>query len=86
MYTPIVSDWAEKTNLNCQKEIDLSVGVIDVVVYAGDTGLFEIGTTRPTKIILLLHYITKMSGNYTVHFWPYSSKDSFIFRNWAMKT
>lgn len=81
-----VTDWAVKSGLNCQAEVDISVGVVDVIVYADDIGLFEIGTTRPTKIILLLHYISKMSGCYTVHFWPYDSLESFVFRNWTIKT
>ena len=80
----IVVDWAVNSKLDYQMEVDISVGVVDVIIYADDTGLFEIGTTRPTKIILLLHYISKMNGFYTVHFWPYSSKESFVFRNWTI--
>src|SRR3989344_960014 len=73
-----ISDWASKSKLIIQTEVDISVGIVDVIVYADDTGLFEIGTTRPTKIILLLNYIARMSGIYTVHFWPYNSLESIV--------
>lgn len=78
----IVTSWSAACGLNYEKEIDISVGVADVIVYADDIGIFEIGTTRPTKIVLLLRYITKIGGFYTVHFWPYAMTEAFIFRNW----
>lgn len=81
----IVSQWAENNGLKFQKEIDISVGVADVLVYADDTSIFEIGTTRPTKMVLLLKYISKLDGFYTVHFWPYVENNAFIFRNWDYK-
>ena len=74
--------WAESLNLCWVKEVDISIGVADVLVYADDIGIFEIGTTRPTKMILLLKYIARLDGFYTVHFWPYSGPDAFVFRNW----
>jgi hypothetical protein len=78
----IVISWAESLNLCWVKEVDISIGVADVLVYADDIGIFEIGTTRPTKMILLLKYIARLDGFYTVHFWPYSGPDAFVFRNW----
>ena len=78
----IVVNWALHHNLGYQKELDISVGVVDVIVYADDFGLFEIGTTRPSKLILLLKYISKLDDYYSIHFWPYQSNLSFIFKNW----
>lgn len=78
----VVASWAKKVKLDFQKEIDISVGVADVLVYGDDIGIFEIGTTRPTKMILLLTYIAKQTTPYTVHFWPYGSKKAIVFRNW----
>ena len=81
----LIIDWASRSNLSYQTEVDISIGVVDVIVYADDIGLFEIGTTRPTKIILILNYIVRMSGIYTVHFWPYNSLESIVFRNWSYR-
>jgi hypothetical protein len=78
----IVTDWAKKNNLDYEKEVDISIGVADVLVFADDIGIFEIGTTRPTKILLLLKYISKQTSLYTVHFWPYGQKTAIIFKNW----
>lgn len=78
----VVKSWAKLMNLETEEEIDLSVGRVDVLVYADDIGIFEIGTTRPTKMILLLKYITKLSNPYTVHFWPYGTNNAFVFKNW----
>lgn len=77
-----VISWAQSLNLSWEKEVDMSIGVADVLVYADDIGIFEIGTTRPTKMILLLKYIVRLDGFYTVHFWPYGTAEAFIFRNW----
>jgi len=45
----IVKSWAKSKHLEFVEEIDISIGVADVLVYADDVGIFEIGTTRPTK-------------------------------------
>lgn len=78
----IVKSWAESVNLKVEKEVDISVGVADVLVYADDIGIFEIGTIRPTKMLLLLKYIVKIQRPFTVHFWPYGSSDAIVFKNW----
>ena len=78
----IVANWANNHELEYEKEVDVSIGVADVIVYADDIGIFEIGTTRPTKMLLLLRYISKLTGCYTVHFWPYNISKAFLFRNW----
>ncbi len=78
----LVAAWAKSKNLEYDKEVDISVGVADVLVYGDDLGIFEIGTTRPTKILLLLKYIAKQTTPLTVHFWPYGTNESFIFKNW----
>lgn len=78
----IISDWAISKNLEFSHEIDVSVGVADVVIYASDLGIFEIGTTKPIKMLLLLKYIFREKRSITVHFWPYESDKAFIFRNW----
>lgn len=74
--------WANSLNLDYDEEIDILVGVADVLVYADDLGIFEIGTTRPTKMLLLLKYIAKEDHPMTVHFWPYGTNKAFIFKNW----
>lgn len=78
----IVEKWAELYNLDSEKEVDICVGVADVLVYGEDLGIFEIGTTRPSKMLLLLKYIAKQNTCYTVHFWPYGSSKAIIFKNW----
>lgn len=78
----LVKAWTTIYNLEFEEEVDISIGVADVVVYAADTGIFEIGTTRPTKILLLLKYLIKLSKPYSIHFWPYKIKNAFVFRNW----
>ncbi len=78
----IVRSWAKSQDLKVETEVDVSVGVADVLVYADDLGIFEIGTTRPTKMILLLKYIVRQGVPCTVHFWPYGTTDAFVFRNW----
>lgn len=78
----IVVKWAKSNNLTFDKEVDVSVGVADVLVYGNDLGIFEIGTTRPTKMLLLLKYIARQDTYYTVHFWPYGNNKAMIFRNW----
>lgn len=78
----LVAKWAKSFNLAYEKEVDISVGVADVLVYADDVGIFEIGTTRPTKMILLLKYIARENRPFTVHFWPYGTNESFVFKNW----
>ncbi|OGM24669.1 hypothetical protein A3D00_00025 [Candidatus Woesebacteria bacterium RIFCSPHIGHO2_02_FULL_38_9] len=78
----IVGLWAESVNLEFEKEVDVSVGVADVLVYADDIGIFEIGFTRPTKMLLLLKYIVRQDHPFTVHFWPYGMNKAFVFRNW----
>lgn len=78
----IIADWAKSQNLEFEKEIDISVGVADVIVYGADIGIFELGTTRPSKMLLLLKYISKQNTPYTVHFWPYSTNKAYVFRNW----
>lgn len=79
----IVVRWADLNGLDSDKEVDISVGVADVLVYGEDLGIFEIGTTRPTKMLLLLKYISKQNTCYTIHFWPYGSKKAIIFKNWT---
>ena len=74
--------WAKSVNLDSDKEVDISIGVADVLVYGEDLGIFEIGTTRPTKMLLLLKYIAKQKTCYTIHFWPYGSNKAIVFRNW----
>lgn len=81
----IVKSWARSSNLIFEEEIDISVGVADVLVYADDVGIFEIGNTQPAKILLLLKYIVRLSRPYTVHFWPYVAEDAFVFRNWRRR-
>ena len=78
----IVVKLARSFNLDFDKEVDISVGVADVLVYGEDLGIFEIGTTRPTKMLLLLKYIAKQNNFYTVHFWPYGTNKALIFKNW----
>lgn len=78
----IVKSWAKSKGLKAETEVDVSVGVADVLVYADDLGIFEIGTTRPTKMILLLKHIVRLGTPCTVHFWPYGTTDAFVFRNW----
>ena len=77
-----VVEWARSVGLGSIKEVDISVGVADVLVYGEDLGIFEIGTTRPTKMLLLLKYISKQNTCYTVHFWPYGSDKAIVFKNW----
>jgi len=48
----LIISWATCFNLPYIVEVDISVGVADVVIYADDVGIFEIGTTRPTKLDL----------------------------------
>lgn len=74
--------WAKSLDLDYEVEIDISIGVADVIVYADDTGVFEIGTTRPTKMLLLLKYIARQDRPYTVHFWPYGTNEAIVFKNW----
>ena len=78
----MVVDWAEMNGLDFDQEIDISVGVADVLVYGNDLGIFEIGTTRPTKMLLLLKYIISEDRPMTVHFWPYGSPEAIVFKNW----
>lgn len=78
----IVFNWAMSKSLDFDKEIDISVGVADVLVYADDIGIFEIGTTRPTKMLLLIKYISREKYPMTVHFWPYGTNKAIIFKNW----
>lgn len=78
----LVASWAKSQNLKYDKEVDISVGVADILVYGDDLGIFEIGTTRPTKMLLMLKYIAKQTTPLTVHFWPYGTNKSFIFKNW----
>ncbi|HUS52272.1 MAG TPA: hypothetical protein VMX77_02290 [Candidatus Bathyarchaeia archaeon] len=78
----IVKNWAESKSLENKTEVDVSVGVADVLVYADDVGIFEIGSTRPTKMILLLKFIARLDSPFTVHFWPYGTTAAFVFRNW----
>lgn len=78
----LVAKWAKSRGLEFDKEVDISIGVADVLVYADDVGIFELGTTRPTKMILLLKYIAREDRPYTVHFWPYGTKEAIIFKNW----
>ena len=78
----LVVKWAVSNNLEFTKESDISVGVADVLVYGDDLGIFEIGTTRPTKMLLLLKYISKQNTCYTLHFWPYGSNKAIVFKNW----
>lgn len=78
----IVVNWAKSKNLEFDKEIDILIGIADVLVYGDDIGIFEIGTTRPTKILLLLKYIARETRPITVHFWPYGVNTAFIFKNW----
>ncbi|MEK7061273.1 MAG: hypothetical protein AAB954_01280 [Patescibacteria group bacterium] len=78
----LIANWAKSIGLDFAKEVDISIGVADVLVYADDLGIFEIGTTRPTKMLLLLKYIAKQDSPYTVHFWPYGTNKAIIFKNW----
>lgn len=78
----IVANWAMSQNLEFGLEADISIGVADVLVYGADLGIFEIGTTRPTKMLLLLKYIARQNSPYSVHFWPYGTNKAFVFRNW----
>jgi hypothetical protein len=78
----IVIAWAVKQKLEFEKEVDISVGVADVIIYGDDIGIFEIGTTRPTKMLLLLKYIARQNTSYTLHFWPYGTDRSIVFKNW----
>lgn len=78
----IIVNWAKSKKLEFDKEIDILIGVADVLVYGDDIGIFEIGTTRPTKILLLLKYIARETRPITVHFWPYGGSNAFVFKNW----
>jgi len=78
----IICDWAKINGLDFDTEMDVSVGVADVLVYGDDVGIFEIGATRPTKMLLLLKYILREDNPITVHFWPYGTDTAIIFRNW----
>lgn len=78
----MVCDWATSKGLDYDLETDISVGIADVLVYGEDIGIFEIGTTRPTKILLLLKYISRENHPMTVHFWPYGSDVAIVFKNW----
>lgn len=78
----IVVEWAQLNNLGFSMETDISIGVADVLVYGEDLGIFEIGTTRPTKMLLLLRYILRERRPITVHFWPYGSNLAIVFKNW----
>lgn len=78
----IVADWAGSKGLDYDTETDVSVGVADILVYGDDVGIFEIGTTRPTKMLLLLKYILHEERPITVHFWPYGTDLAIVFKNW----
>lgn len=78
----LVKGWAASKSLDYEEEVDVSIGVADVLVYADDIGIFEIGSTRPTKMLLLLKYIARMDSPFTVHFWPYGAGKAIVFRNW----
>lgn len=78
----LVCEWAKSNNIDFSEETDISVGVADVLVYGDDLGIFEIGTTRPTKMLLLLKYIVRQNTCYTIHFWPYGSTKAIVFKNW----
>jgi len=78
----LVVNWAKSLSLDFAKEVDVSIGVADVLVYADDLGIFEIGTTRPTKMLLLLKYIARQDSPYTVHFLPYGINKAIVFKNW----
>lgn len=77
-----VTDWAKSNKLDFDTETDISVGVADVLIYGDDIGIFEIGTTRPTKMLLLLKYILREDHPMTIHFWPYGSDIAIVFKNW----
>lgn len=77
-----VVGWAKSNKLDFDTEIDISVGVADVLVYGDDIGIFEIGTTRPTKMLLLLKYVLREDHPMTIHFWPYGSESAIVFKNW----
>jgi hypothetical protein len=78
----IVKFWAISKGLEFEEEIDISIGTADVLVYADDIGIFEIGTIRSSKMILLLRYVARISRPFTVHFWPYGTETAFVFHNW----
>jgi hypothetical protein len=78
----IVKTWARSMDLEFKEEVDISVGVADVLVYADDLGIFEIGTTKPAKIVLLLKYLMRARKPFTLHLWPYGTADALVFRNW----
>lgn len=82
----IVKSWANHMNLLTLEEVDISIGIADVLVYGDDIGIFEIGTTRPTKMLLLLKYIAQLNGLYTVHLWPYQAEEAIVFQNWQSVT
>lgn len=78
----LIKQWAALNGLDWSEEIDVSVGVVDVLVHADDTGIFEIGNIKPAKIALLLRLISKLPKPFTVHLWPYEVRQAFVFRNW----
>jgi len=78
----IVKSWAHSKGLEFEEEIDVSIGVVDVLVYADDVGIFEIGTTKPSKMLLLLRLVASRREPFSVHFWPYGSNLGFAFQNW----
>lgn len=80
----VVCQWAKENNLEFDTEVDTFVGVADVLVRGEDTGIFEIGYTKPSKIVLLLRFIAKQTRPYSIHLWPYGSR-AFIFRNWFIE-
>ena len=79
-----VINWAKSRGLDYEVEVDVSVGVADVLLYGDDIGIFEIGTTRPTKLLLLLKYIVRFERPYTVHLWPYATNKGICFQNWYL--
>ena len=78
----IIAKWAKLKKLDFEFELNVSIAVVDVLIYADDVGIFEIGTTRTTKMILLLKYISRQDRPYTVHFWPYGTNKGIVFKNW----
>ena len=80
----VVCQWAKDNHLEYDMEIDTFVGVADVLVYGEDIGIFEIGYTKPSKVVLLARFIAKQARPYSIHLWPYGPR-AFILRNWFIR-
>ena len=78
----LIVNWAKEMKLDYKKEIDIGVETADVLLYADDIGIFEVGTIPPLRLFLLLKMVIKMDKPMSLHFWPYFDKNAYVFKNW----